>query len=30
MACYMSAEKERVIAWKPDDLLTYVPQPARR
>jgi predicted dehydrogenase len=30
MACYMSAEKERVIAWKPDDLLSYVPQPARR
>ena len=30
MACYMSAEKERVIEWKPDDLLSYVPQPARR
>ncbi|HET9704466.1 MAG TPA: Gfo/Idh/MocA family oxidoreductase [Vicinamibacterales bacterium] len=30
MACYMSAEKERVIEWKPDDLLSYVPVPARR
>ena len=30
MACYMSAEKERVIEWEPDDLLSYVPQPARR
>jgi predicted dehydrogenase len=30
MTCYMSAEEERVIAWKPDNLLTYVPPPARR
>jgi predicted dehydrogenase len=25
MTCYMSAEHERVIDWKPDGLLTYVP-----
>jgi len=30
MACYMSAEQERVIEWKPSDLLSYVPLPARR
>ena len=30
MTCYMSAEQERVIEWKPDNLLNYVPQPARR
>lgn len=30
MACYMSAEQERVIEWKPDNLLAYVPPPARR
>lgn len=30
MTCYMSAEEERVIAWKPDDLQGYVPLPARR
>jgi predicted dehydrogenase len=30
MACYMSAEEERVIAWKPENLLTYVPPVARR
>lgn len=30
MACYMSAEQERVIEWKPSDLQSYVPLPARR
>jgi predicted dehydrogenase len=30
MACYMSAEEERVIEWKPPNLLSYVPPPARR
>jgi predicted dehydrogenase len=30
MACYMSAEQERVIAWKPPGLLDYVPPVARR
>ena len=30
MTCYMSAEEERVIEWKPSNLLTYVPPPARR
>ena len=30
MACYMSAEKERVIEWKPPNLQSYVPLPARR
>jgi len=30
MACYMSAEEERVIEWKPANLLSYVPLPARR
>ena len=30
MACYMSAEQERVIEWKPDNLQTYIPAPARR
>jgi predicted dehydrogenase len=30
MACYMSAEEERVIEWKPKNLLTYIPPPARR
>ncbi|MDO8678929.1 MAG: Gfo/Idh/MocA family oxidoreductase [Acidobacteriota bacterium] len=30
MTCYMSAEQERVIEWKPDNLQTYVPVPARR
>ncbi len=30
MACYMSAEQERVIEWKPTDLQSYVPPPARR
>ena len=30
MACYMSAEQERVIEWKPKDLQSYVPPPARR
>jgi predicted dehydrogenase len=30
MACYMSAEEGRVIAWKPAGLETYVPPPARR
>ena len=29
MACYMSAEQERVIAWKPEGLLGYVPPVAR-
>ena len=29
MACYMSAEQERVINWKPDGLLQYVPPVAR-
>jgi len=27
---YMSAEQERVIEWKPDNLETYTPAPARR
>jgi predicted dehydrogenase len=30
MACYMSAEEERVIEWKPPNLLNYIPAPARR
>jgi len=30
MTCYMSAEQERVIEWKPSNLESYVPQPARR
>src|SRR5687768_14110199 len=30
MACYMSAEEERVIEWKPTNLLHYIPAPARR
>lgn len=30
MACYMSAEEERVIEWKPSNLQSYVPLPARR
>ena len=30
MACYMSAEEERLIQWKPPNLQSYVPQPARR
>jgi predicted dehydrogenase len=30
MACYMSAEEERVIEWKPANLQSYVPPPARR
>jgi predicted dehydrogenase len=29
MACYMSAEQERVIDWKPEGLMTYVPPVAR-
>ena len=29
MACYMSAEQERVVAWKPEGLDTFVPQVAR-
>jgi predicted dehydrogenase len=29
MACYMSAEQERVIAWRPDGLDTYQPPVAR-
>jgi predicted dehydrogenase len=29
MACYMSAEQERVIDWKPEGLLNYVPPVAR-
>jgi predicted dehydrogenase len=29
MTCYMSAEQERVIEWKPDGLLRYVPPVAR-
>ncbi|HUE86080.1 MAG TPA: Gfo/Idh/MocA family oxidoreductase [Vicinamibacterales bacterium] len=29
MACYMSAEQERVIDWKPEGLLRYVPPVAR-
>jgi predicted dehydrogenase len=29
MACYMSAEQERVIDWKPNGLSTYVPPVAR-
>jgi len=30
MTCYMSAEEERVIAWKPQNLDAYIPVPARR
>ena len=30
MACYMSAEEERVIEWKPSNLQSYIPLPARR
>lgn len=30
MTCYMSAEEERVIAWKPENLQSYIPVPARR
>jgi predicted dehydrogenase len=29
MTCYMSAEEERVIEWKPEGLLNYVPPVAR-
>ena len=29
MACYMSAEQERVIDWKPEGLIGYVPPVAR-
>ena len=29
MTCYMSAEQERVIDWKPDGLLNYIPPVAR-
>jgi predicted dehydrogenase len=29
MACYMSAEQERVIDWRPDGLVQYVPPVAR-
>jgi predicted dehydrogenase len=29
MTCYMSAEQGRVVAWKPDGLLDYVPAVAR-
>jgi predicted dehydrogenase len=29
MAAYMSAEQERVVAWRPDDLDTFVPAVAR-
>ena len=29
MACYMSAEQERVIDWKPQGLETFVPAVAR-
>jgi predicted dehydrogenase len=29
MACYMSAEQERVVDWKPDGLETFVPAVAR-
>ena len=29
MTCYMSAEQERVIEWKPEGLLRYVPPVAR-
>jgi predicted dehydrogenase len=30
MACYMSAEQERVIEWKPAGLESYLPAVARR
>ena len=30
MACYMSAEQERVLNWRPDGLDTYIPPVARR
>ena len=30
MMCYMSAEQERVIEWKPESVQNYVPAPARR
>jgi predicted dehydrogenase len=30
MTCYMSAEEERVISWKPQNLQSYIPVPARR
>ena len=30
MACYMSAEEERVIEWKPANLQSYIPPVARR
>jgi predicted dehydrogenase len=30
MTCYMSAEAERVIDWKPEGLLNYVPPVARQ
>jgi predicted dehydrogenase len=30
MTCYMSAEEERVIEWKPKNLQSFVPLPARR
>ena len=29
MTCYMSAEQERVIEWKPEGLTTYIPPVAR-
>ena len=29
MACYMSAEQERVLPWRPDGLETYQPPVAR-
>jgi predicted dehydrogenase len=29
MACYMSAEEERVLRWRPDGLETYIPPVAR-
>jgi hypothetical protein len=30
MACYTSAEQERVVDWKPEGLETFVPAIARR
>ncbi len=30
MACYLSAEQERVVNWKPPELDTFVPAVARR
>ena len=29
MACYLSAEQERTVAWKPDGLDAFVPAVAR-